>query len=279
VTKINTLANGQLCYASFKKIESGRPLIVLLPGGPSISGEYMGQMLRSLSAMTDINTLLLYLPNHDCSYSSFQKGQFGYEKAVGILTDGIKELRDRSGPITLIGHSFGARVTFDISSKVEAGILKNAIMISMPYTFEVPLKYKNAANDLTGPNVKTETNEEFRAFWNKILPLHFLDDIPKKQRNILTSSVFWVGNEAMDVNVPLIDESAERLKNRNLPILFLDSSSDLRLPEDNPDWIERNFPGKRVEIGNSSHFPMLENEEDTIEQIKIFLEGRGKGAI
>ena len=158
-----------------------------------------------------------------------------------------------------------------ISGEFDSQRLKSAVMISMPYEFALSEYYKNAAQQLAGSNITLDTNEDFISYWERILPLYFLNDISTEHMKILTSDGFWKGNEEMDSDVPGIDNSVLKIKATDLPVLFLGASHDLRLPADNTEWIEANFPGKLIEISNSSHFPMMENEDEVIHRINQFL--------
>jgi pimeloyl-ACP methyl ester carboxylesterase len=271
---LKTLVKQNLCYEVEGTIEQGKSTIIMLPGGPGISGSYL-KSLFPLADSTNMNVVLLFLPNHDCVYKNKIKDHIKYPEAVQLLTSGIREISySTEAPIVILGHSFGSRIAFDIFQSIDEPWLQKAIMLNMPYCFIPPKRFTDQVIRLTAPGLKTDTNDEYRVFWQRILPLYFYQEQSADLLDHLSEDIFWQGNESM-MSVTQAPDATQWKRSKDInDMLFIDSSNDLIMPEDNAQWIESNFPGRRIEISHSSHFPMIENRDETIDTITHFITGR-----
>lgn len=264
---------GQMSCVSLRPISSQEVLILALPGGPGLGGDYLQPFLAKLAEATSLNVALLDLPNHGRSVIDGGISPLNYPGCLNFIESAAREIRSRCGGIILYGQSFGARLAVDLLAASEVDFL-GAALTGLPARFESSNKLTTILSrvDLEAGEVGDEG--AFARNWRKILPLYTAKPLSADLFEGLASGTKWTGNERMLDDVPPIESLTAKLMKRAVAsrILIVQGSDDLVLPDGNSEALSRFLPTARIrEIPEAGHFVMVEKPGATLAVISEFI--------
>ncbi len=245
------LFQANIYYVRFLAKNRKNLLIILLPGGPGISGNYMNNIARTMSEKTDIESIVIDLPNHGLS-----KG-FGsnliYKDLVEILRFTIKNFSNKK--IILIGHSFGAQLALDLSKKNKS--IDQLILLNFSISKKFNLKIKNKI-EREMPKEKLVTEKNFIKYWKNLMPYYF-SKFNRKYQKILLSQTCWDKTKLQNRNQPNF-KNYKKSDFRKIKKLAIFCKMDL-FYVGNESEVFSNLGFKTIVIPKNGHFPMLENKK------------------
>lgn len=252
------------------KNESSVPLI-LIPGGPWISGEYLNELSESLHVTMNSVVYRAVLPNHEVDHGGLSS-HIEFSKLILLIKQSIELIsnKHKTEPI-LVGHSFGSVILANILVK-DSLPNSGVILISSPLSLENWVKFSVLLESNNIPNYSGElTDANFIVWWKMAAPLYFLrPDQPAL--SLLTNKTFVGGNTSQASGVANLEDVyakvADLNKARKNNIYLIEGDSDPIGLAENLSILSRQFgPGLRV-IESSGHFPMIENKVATLEAIE-----------
>ena len=255
--------NGMACH--FLRTPAAlEPLIIAIPGGPGLSGNYLAPFLFNLANLNDINVGLLDLPNHGDSVIPDEHFPLNYQKSLHLIVETLNEISKENNDLILFGQSLGARFAFDCLSKNTSDI-RGAFLTGLPYEFCISTELEEKINTMEASTI-TDPEIRFMEVWKNILPFYTYSPLPKNIFNSLAKNTKLIGNENMLEDVPNIESVANKLyKNKNVPpIAILECLHDKVVPNNNWEKLRFLIPhAKFTSIDNCGHFVMVEHPEVT----------------
>ncbi len=269
------LVNEQIFCRFRRPLLAADTLVLAIPGGPGLRGQYLEPFLCKLAEAVGVNVALLDLPNHGRSPVNKNILPLSYSKCFKFLDSAIQEINEKCGGVVLFGQSLGARLAFDLLVDSKVNFL-GAVLTGLPYKFESSalLEKKLAGLDLEKFTGGPEDEDVFSRNWRKLLPHYTRAPLPTDVFEQLASGTKWIGNERMLEDVPGLDGVATRLKKWPLaaPVIIIQGSDDLVVPDGNTEMLKRMIPAAEFhEIPGAGHFTMSEKPEATLFLMKSFL--------
>ncbi|MDE2142371.1 MAG: alpha/beta hydrolase [Elusimicrobia bacterium] len=274
------LVDGQMFCAARRPFSRGESVVVTIPGGPGLSGDYLQPFLAKLSEATALNTALLDLPNHGRSVIKPEAMPLTYSGCLKLLDSALHEISGKCGGIVLFGQSFGARLAFDLLAT--SGIkFRGAVLTGFPYQFEISkaLLRKLGSLELEAFTGSPKDEEVFARNWRKLIPHYTAQPLATEVFEQLASGTRWAGNDAM-IEAPPSLESVAAIINAQpaaaTRVLILQGSADPVVPDRNTEALKRVIPAARFrEVPEAGHFVMIEKPEPTLSAMADFIRGLG----
>ncbi|OGT61827.1 MAG: hypothetical protein A3E85_01865 [Gammaproteobacteria bacterium RIFCSPHIGHO2_12_FULL_45_12] len=245
-------------------------LILTIPGGPCLSGFYLDQFLMTLAERSHllVNVGILDLPNHGDSVIAGSSLPLTYQRCVEMIDTVLHEVQTECGKLVLFGQSFGARVSFDLLATSDVQI-DGVVLAGFPAEFEMSsdLMMKIGMLDLESTTTLENQNDVFARNWSKILTLYTYSPLPENIFKALASSLKRSGNENLLNNIPEFEAMAEKLKSKSSisPVAVIQGDADGVVPDNNLSKLKANIPSADFyEFKNCGHFPMVEQEDETL---------------
>jgi pimeloyl-ACP methyl ester carboxylesterase len=265
--------NNEIACRFLRKPSSYEPLVMAIPGGPGLSGQYLDHFLIQLSEYMNINVGIFDLPNHGESVLTLTKLPLSYQDCHDLVIQTLKEIANLSDKIIIFGQSFGARLAFDALTSLKEQ-LAGAFLTGFPYEFQMSKKMQDKIN-LFPMDSKDDLGleEYFAKSWINMLPHCTYHPLPSDIFNALISDLKLSGNEHILDDVPSIEVSAAILSQQlALPkIGILQGCSDGVVPDDNILKLKSIVPyAQYYEIEKCGHFPMVEKSEETLRAFSQF---------
>jgi pimeloyl-ACP methyl ester carboxylesterase len=251
-------------------------LVLTIPGGPCLSGLYLDQFLMTLAKRSYIlvNVGIIDLPNHGESVMAEGSSQLSYQRCVEMINTVLQEVRNECGMMVLFGQSFGARVAFDLLATSDVQI-DGAVLTGFPAEFQMSSDLMKMIGELELELSTLENEDEvFLRNWSKILNLYTYAPLPENVFNALASNLKRSGNENILDNVPAFASTAKKLKSKSRisPLAVIQGDVDGVVPDNNLSMLKANLPlAQFYEFKNCGHFPMVEQEEETLKVFTEFL--------
>jgi pimeloyl-ACP methyl ester carboxylesterase len=104
----------QIACRFLRSPSKNEPLVITIPGGPGLSGNYLDNFLIDLAQHANINVGIMDLPNHGESVLSLTKLPLTYKNCFDLTNSMLNELAQQAKELILFGQSFGARLAFDL---------------------------------------------------------------------------------------------------------------------------------------------------------------------
>lgn len=274
------LVKGQIACRSLRAWSKDERVILAIPGGPGLSGEYLEPFLASLAEATSHNATLVDLPNHGKSVLRPNGAVLDFRHCLDLLASAIDEIGPRAKGVVLFGQSLGARLSFDLAA-MRGESVSAVVMTGLPYAFEnsSALTKKLAAISFESLTGGPDDEAAFARNWSKVLPYYTSAPLPAEVAGRLTSGTKWRGNERMLDQAPPFDAVAASMEGRGAPpMLIIQGGQDLVVPEGNLATLRRSVPvAEFKEIADAGHFVMVEKPSETIRLIADFLGRNGGG--
>lgn len=266
---------GQIACRSLRPLAAGELLILAIPGGPGLSGQYLEPFLLALAETTAMNVALLDLPNHGESMLRENGAPLNYRRCVELLHAAVGEIAEATGGLVLFGQSLGARLAFDLLPAGGAK-LTAAVLTGFPYKFENSSALAKSLSGVPFEDLTGGPDDEsiFARNWRKVLPFYTPAPLPPEAAEQLAAGTRWRGNERMLEGAPSLEASATRLKGRGpaVPILLIQGGQDLVVPDGNLQQLKRTLPDAECrEVADAGHFVMVEKPSVTVSLVAEFL--------
>lgn len=265
-----------------KRIEgTGEILILLIPGGPGMSYDYLDVFFEQIDLTR--YSVATYLPFH----SSSSELDLNLNFAVKELDELIQGLNYKN--IYLLGHSFGGVIALDyMSQAANDSAVKKVVISNISYSFS---KYNMNLNELRNKLAieirdqfnTFESNNDFGAeYWELFFTNWFpkynftLGNIPSSmQRSLDTFDVEryadFMGNNPLKIEGKMgAWQMSSQIKNLSTPFLFLAGETDTVFKNDVDFMSEQVENGESDIIPNAAHYPFLENTEPFFERLMSF---------
>jgi len=248
-------------------------LVLMIPGGPSLSGKYLDHFLSALAQEMNVNVGIIDLPNHGDSILLPDRFPLSYQKTMELIDETIREISKSCGKLMLFGQSFGARVAFDLLALSNIK-MDGAFLTGFPYVFQVSQIMQQRIKTLNLSECRHIDNkeEQQRLAWSKIVQLYTFSPLAPEIYDALTSDTKFSGNEQILSVVPSITQSIDALsKKAGVPIGILQGDFDCVVPDDNLSILKKLLPQAHFfEIKKCGHFPMIENQTETLQAFSHF---------
>jgi proline iminopeptidase len=254
------------------------PALVGLHGGPGIGD--CRDMARELAPLADAHRLLVYDARgsgRSADVEPYTHAQWAADldaltRSVGIET------------FALLGHSYGGIMAQEFALAYPQRLDRLILVDTSPRTVDDDASIANAlAADLPGIEEgwlrelfegRVPSDEQFRAWWELMLPLYFEDGLSPEAAHELAGQVWFhhaTHNHAFAVNNPNFDVR-ERLQEIAVTTLVVCGANDWITPRALSEDIAARIPGARLEIfEHSGHMPMLEETERFLALVRSFL--------
>ncbi len=245
--------------------------IVLLPGGPSIAGTYLNHLADQLSLKYCGLVFRLVLPNHEID--SDKPSNLKFEDVYALVSNSIDaiQLKYRQKP-TLIGHSFGALLTATLLER-RPELAAEAILMNSPMALTGWARFSAKMKETGVPSSANIHDEEsFRSWWQKVLPLYFAKAPDLAELSLLSNITYFAKSAQQEDAAPVFENIFKALaarKSRNIRIILGDL--DIIGPDNSNESIQTLFGELVYIMPNVGHFPMLENELETLKQIDYLI--------
>lgn len=226
-------------------------VVLVFPGGPGISCKYLEKLIKVLSVNLgpEVGVHLFNYGNLDaCEMRS-------YPVILQAIARETKSIAQLSSELILVGHSFGARVAYDLVGRNEdfnGAALRGAFLTSFSPDFSSSLAFEEKKINLSLPSVTDEAS--FQSYWRLILKIYTVKPMGESLVSILSNDTFWershlatsMSSDAIPIEIPLQKGFLKIVNGR----------FDVRLSDKTESFIEGN--GIERECMNVGHFPMLE---------------------
>lgn len=264
---------GQMICRSLRPFAAGKRIVLAIPGGPGLGGQYLEPFLLELAKSTGLNVALMDLPNHGESIIRENGTPLDYPRCLALLNSAVGQIAKETGDIVLFGQSFGARLACDLlaSSGVEFAA---AILMGFPYVFENSSAFEKSLAGVALEDYRGDADDEavFVRNWRKILPFYTPKPLPPEAVEQLAAGTKWLGNERMVEAVPPLESATLMLKDRKTPILVIQGEQDIIIPDGNLQALKTMIPKAEFrEIPDTGHFIMMETPAATLALVKGFL--------
>ncbi len=250
--------------------------IIIIPGGPWISGQYLDKFSTALAGLKNTTTYRAVLPNHEVDFGASPNIKF--IDIVKLMAESIKEISSQHTHIPiLIGHSLGSLILSYAIQNYPLN-LRGMILISSPLTltgwpkFEEKLKQKNIS---TGTEIEDENS--FANWWHKAAPLYFANNAPLKPETatLLTGQTFMSGSESQPYSTTDLRHIYRGLYKyvdaNSINLMLIEGDQDPIRPVDNLAELKEIFTSRVNAIRESGHFPMIENQIATQDLVECFI--------
>ncbi|MEB2780860.1 alpha/beta fold hydrolase [Algoriphagus sp. C2-6-M1] len=248
---------------NFKKIGSGKPLIIL----HGLFGSADNWLTISKDLKDDFTLYLVDQRNHG---DSPQSDEWNYE----VMAEDLKELMDNEGleKAFLMGHSMGGKTAMNFALKYPEKVEKLIVADIAPRYYAVHhhdiLEGLNAL-DLNELQSRKEADEELARSIPEIGVRQFL----LKSLGRDTDGFQW------KINLPVITEKINEVgkalpdgKSFAGPTLFMAGSNSSYIQQSDLVDIDAFFPDNEVEfIADAGHWLHAEQPEAVVEEIRRFL--------
>jgi proline-specific peptidase len=271
-----TVNDVELHYELSGPAESG--VLVALHGGPGIGDGR--ELAAGLAPLTDALRLLVF-----DARGSGRSGEIPpYTHAqwtadIDALTTALG-----IGTFALYGHSYGGIVAQEFALAYPQRLERLVLCDTSPYTVDDDQSIANALKPgLPGIEEgwlrqlfagQVESDEQFRQWWELMLPLYFEDGLTPEQARERAAGVFFhhaTHNAAFSINNPAFDVR-DRLGQISCPTLVLCGAQDWITPLERSELIASQIPKATLEVfAHSGHHPMLEETERFLEVMRAFL--------
>ena len=178
-------------------------IVLAIPGGPGLGGQYLEPFLLELAISTGMNVALMDLPNHGESIIRENDSPLNYPRSLALLESAVGQIAKETGDIVLFGQSFGARLAWDLLSA--SGVkFSAAILMGFPYIFENSNEFEKGLAGVALEDYRGDPDDEtvFVRNWRKILPFYTPKPLPTEAVEQLAAGTKWRGNERMVDAVP-----------------------------------------------------------------------------
>ncbi|MFC1521903.1 alpha/beta hydrolase [Elusimicrobiota bacterium] len=242
--------------------------VVLLPGGPGLSTEYLEPWAKTLAATAKANIVLLEYPLFQGKGKLPLQDKFG--KFSGAIMTVLQKVTNTKKSI-FIGHSFGCRMLLKLINS--GAVTPDAvILMNCPTAFKESESFSRRKSELKiRSTVKTES--DFRSYWKTILPLYFYGSPKSSWLRVLTKNTSWTDCSWMADLIHGQPGNA-RLPSR-VPILCIHGADDIRFPSKNRAILKKLYPSSHsLNLENCGHFPMLETPGKLCREVTLFLSRR-----
>lgn len=243
------------------KIKKRKTLIVVIPGGPGISNEYLKKWCGELQAKCKMKVILLDLPDNASVQSKKNYKKYNYPRLLKFIKAEIRSAV-KVNQYVLIGHSFGAKITLDILSDNFMNKPVFAGFISYPVSYEATNQFNSRIKRIFPAVFKIKTEADFQAYFKKTLFLYFAASPRNDIVKLLTKKTSWVKNCSQTSLSTSFDKriKAYRTALKHTPSIFIEGARDLRSPDNNFSVLKKYLmdTAKFIKIKNCGHFPMLE---------------------
>jgi pimeloyl-ACP methyl ester carboxylesterase len=251
-------------FYQYGTVNTARPIVVI-PGGPWISGEYMDELTNELHLNNGLTAYRMILPNHEIDINLRNKN-INFEDFLSKTRQSIQEIMSlhTQMPI-LIGHSFGsvllAHLLLDSTFRYAKVILVSSVL-SLSFSPEFSSLLRKAGI-ITPSHFQSE--DLFLHWWRNVLPYYFAKSthihisLKKLSKQTFMSENL---NQAEGVSdLPSIYlRVSEKCKKNEVDLYFFEGDQDPLGLTDNLDKLKDIFGQKVQTISGSGHFPMLENK-------------------
>lgn len=265
--------------------ESSNPLasVLLIPGGPGLSNQYLFPFLLEFTKTHPIEIGLLDLPNHDRSHLDKGHPKIDFRACREIVGEVINEIYMQQNLTHMWGHSLGSRLSLELlpiilseAKHKSASQLKGMLLSGFPVEFRSSNEFNAYLGRLDPSSFELQTEESFQEFLRKILPLYFYDQSNRTHDGLFTTTTYWLGNEHFleGTEPPSGLAKKYRAAQSKVPVMVLKGERDLVLADDNDALIKKYFPEFQSRIiPKSGHFPNLENSTVFSEELATFFLG------
>ena len=270
---------GQMTCRSLRPFAAGKRIVLAIPGGPGIGGQYLEPFLLDLANSTGMNVALLDLPNHGESIIRDSDTPLNYRRCLSLLESAVGQIAKETGDIVLFGQSFGARLAWDLlpASGVK---FSAAILMGFPYIFENSNEFEKSLAGVVLEDYRGDPDDEavFLRNWRKILPFYTPKPLPTEALEQLAAGTKWRGNERMAEAVPPLEAATSIDKDPMPPVLVIQGERDIIVPDGNQQALKAMIPKAEFrEIPDAGHFIMMEKPSATLALVKGFLSQIGDG--
>jgi pimeloyl-ACP methyl ester carboxylesterase len=246
-----------------------QPLIMTIPGGPCLSGKYLDSFLIKLASQLQVNVGIFDLPNHGDSVISSDNLPLSYQNCLELLDQALIEISVEYDKVILFGQSFGARLAFDLAATTTDVKIAGLFLTGFPYMFKMSEKLLNDIGmlDLEKDQDDVNTGKVLTNNWAKILKLYTYAPLQVEEFNALVSNLKFVGNESILSGSPSIEKYATLFADNSfdIAVAIVQGDVDGVVPDGNLARLKSIIPSAQFyEIANCGHFPMIENQEATL---------------
>lgn len=262
----------QIASRFLRPPSKNEPLVIAIPGGPGLSGNYLDHFLIELARHENINVGVMDLPNHGKSVLSLTRLPLSYKNCFDLTESMLNEVAKKTDRIILFGQSFGARLAFDLLSFSHVKII-GGFLTGFPYKFQISERMHNKISLLDMTSDDDNPEENFRKNWGKILPLYTFSPLSTEIFESLVSNTKIRGNEYILDEVPDIVLSMKAFSQKPISptIGILQGDFDEVVPENNFLKLKNFLPyAQFFNIEKCGHFPMVEKPKETIQYFSQF---------
>lgn len=276
-----TLSNKSQLH--FKKTGVGKQAILVIPGGPGLSLDYL-EVFHQLFEPSEY-TVYSYEPSgYPNSHKEFQGTIKGYAQE---LTEFINQLQLQD--VILIGHSFGACIALEFllikNHKVKSAILISAFPSGKAIRDAIIHRVKAFSADFQELLNEFTQNQDPETYWQLIgnfwIPKHFYRS---ENMNVQLSrsleryaevncSAYYLGNNLFDLNGAIMEWDIEnRLSEIQIPCLIISAINDYFSMEQTVQFSDKLLKSKYWISEKGSHMVFYEDPENFKDAIFNFLE-------
>lgn len=269
------LADNAINVRYAKEPNGNGQLVLVIPGGPGISGKYLDAFTLELSRrLEQSDVAILDLPHHDASRVAGRTENLTYPEVRELMVKAVAELAAQNKSIVLVGHSLGALIAMDLVAHSPIKFEK-VVLADIPTTFDVSKEFSDGLRKAgVADEVAWPTEQSFSVWWGKIIPLYFKRQPTAEEVALLNSETYWLGNERFTDNAPAFALLAKSFETKGVieRTYYLEGERDLLPPDGNFQTVKAALPGVKAElIADTGHFPMLEAPELTVEKVVNFI--------
>jgi proline iminopeptidase len=257
---------------------SDAPVLVALHGGPGIGD--CRDLARELAPLTDALGLLVYDARgsgRSADVPPYTHEQWTADLDALTTSLGIERF-------TLLGHSYGGIVAQEFAIAYPRRLERLILVDTSPTTVDDDASIANAlAAGLPGIEAgwlrelfegRVPSDDQFRAWWELMLPLYFDEGLSPAAAHELAGHVHFhhaTHNFAFSVNNPSFDVRG-RLAEIEVPTLVICGANDWITPLTLSQQIATLIPNARLEVfERSGHMPMLEQTDEFLALVRDFV--------
>ncbi len=249
----------------------------VLHGGPGMDHSYFKPWLSPLA-----DTMQLIYVDHR---STGRSERVALETCtIEQMADDIEEIRTLLGlgKVAVLGNSFGGFLALTYALRHPESVSRLILVSTSPshefyQAAEKELERKATPDQkAVAPSVfegKIESDEEFRRWWDLMMPLYFAHWEEQRGREMIERGVDnpHVASYMFRHEIPKYDVRP-RLREITVPTLVVAGRHDWVTPVGESDLIANGIPGSELIVfEESGHMPFIEEQDGFIDAVKRFV--------